>query len=572
MALKTQTFTAGSYAYQSWSNGYVITLKLTQESSNASANTSVISYLFTISNTDNNRFYDYYYSWDISIGGQTIPIRNFYFDLRNNHTTQTIASGEITVSHNGDGSLRLPYNVTIPNVQASNQYGPPAMALSDYWDLISTPRRASVYCPDGTIGNSIDIAIERTEVGQTCTLTYGFGNLRGTIVEKTDQAEVTWRIPTEFYSQIPGAMVGEGAVFCTTYMGDTLLGTESCVLYAYVDESTSKPTIVPSIVDVNSETLALTGDENTLVRYCSNVRAGAEYIGNNSAEITYHKMTHNGRNHYVNPVSIRSVENGVFDFVATDSRGCTTNLRVNKPMIPYVKLTCDLQEVKADPEGNLELRLSGNWFAGSFGAVDNTLKVQFRYKVGSGNYKDWVDLEPVVTGNTYTAQGSVTGLDHRQPHTVQARAIDQLDTEKSVEYTVRVLPVFDWGEHDFNVNGTLNINNLPVADYVVEQGTSGIWNYRKWNSGAAELWGIKRFVSTADATSPVSGFYLNILSVDYPFEFKDIPIAVGSYMAVGTYAFADSVFRETQKFSQRLHIYDGNKDVYANIYVSGSWK
>ena len=30
---------------------------------------------------------------------------------------------------------------------------------------------------------------------------------------------------------------------------------------------------------------------------------------------------------------------------------------------------------------------------------------------------------------------------------------------------------------------------LPVADYVVEQGTSGIWTYRKWNSGLAEYWG-----------------------------------------------------------------------------------
>ena len=29
---------------------------------------------------------------------------------------------------------------------------------------------------------------------------------------------------------------------------------------------------------------------------------------------------------------------------------------------------------------------------------------------------------------------------------------------------------------------------LPVADYVVEQGTSGVWFYRKWNSGFAECW------------------------------------------------------------------------------------
>lgn len=29
---------------------------------------------------------------------------------------------------------------------------------------------------------------------------------------------------------------------------------------------------------------------------------------------------------------------------------------------------------------------------------------------------------------------------------------------------------------------------LPIADYIVEQGTSDGWTYRKWNSGIAECW------------------------------------------------------------------------------------
>ena len=35
-----------------------------------------------------------------------------------------------------------------------------------------------------------------------------------------------------------------------------------------------------------------------------------------------------------------------------------------------------------------------------------------------------------------------------------------------------------------------------IADYVVEQGTSGIWTYRKWNSGIAECWGLWTTTST----------------------------------------------------------------------------
>lgn len=35
-----------------------------------------------------------------------------------------------------------------------------------------------------------------------------------------------------------------------------------------------------------------------------------------------------------------------------------------------------------------------------------------------------------------------------------------------------------------------------IADYIVEQGTSGIWTYRKWNSGIAECWGYWTTTST----------------------------------------------------------------------------
>lgn len=34
----------------------------------------------------------------------------------------------------------------------------------------------------------------------------------------------------------------------------------------------------------------------------------------------------------------------------------------------------------------------------------------------------------------------------------------------------------------------LEIGGSPVADFVVEQGISGYWTYRKWNSGTAEAW------------------------------------------------------------------------------------
>lgn len=43
--------------------------------------------------------------------------------------------------------------------------------------------------------------------------------------------------------------------------------------------------------------------------------------------------------------------------------------------------------------------------------------------------------------------------------------------------------------------GNTIIPSLAV-DYVVEQGTSGIWTYRKWSNGTSECWGRGQWTTT----------------------------------------------------------------------------
>lgn len=46
-----------------------------------------------------------------------------------------------------------------------------------------------------------------------------------------------------------------------------------------------------------------------------------------------------------------------------------------------------------------------------------------------------------------------------------------------------------------------------LADFIVEQGTSGIWTYRKWNSGIAECWGTTRFTNAPMTSAWGYGYY-----------------------------------------------------------------
>ena len=77
-----------------------------------------------------------------------------------------------------------------------------------------------------------------------------------------------------------------------------------------------------------------------------------------------------------------------------------------------------------------------------------------------------------------------------------------------------------------------------VADYVIEEGKSGTWTYRKWNSGKAECWKnvIKEISNTAFVNSNLVTFNgIDVgfgifwtkdipINFDYPFEFEELPV------------------------------------------------
>lgn len=456
MALKTYTWETGDYAYKSWSNSYKIHLTLTEESTSTANNTSVVSYKFWISNTSNNRFMSNDWSWSISIGGKTIAINNFNFYVYPYNVTQTIASGQITVAHNSDGSLNMPYNVSVPNVKALNQYGPPAMALSGTWALTTIPRASGVTCSTANIGTAPTITISSASSSFTHKLTYDFGGLSGTIVERTSSTVYTaWILPSTFYSQIGSATSGSGTIYCYTYNGSTHIGTSSCSFTATVNEGVSRPTITATITDNNSVTRALTGDSSILVRYYSNAYVSMTATALNGATLVQQSITNGSTTYQTSTATFANVETGVFSLSATDSRGFTTtvgrNLVTANKFVSYVRLTCNIENTKPDASGNITVKCDGSYFNGSFGSVANTLTVKCRYKPQGGSYSDWYTMTVTKNGNYYGAYYSFTipSFNYLSTYIFECQATDKLATVSSTPNTAKSLPVFHWSKDNF---------------------------------------------------------------------------------------------------------------------------
>ena len=75
-----------------------------------------------------------------------------------------------------------------------------------------------------------------------------------------------------------------------------------------------------------------------------------------------------------------------------------------------------------------------------------------------------------------------------------------------------------------NGSAIIYFNGAKLSDFVVEQGTSGIWTYRKWNSGVAECWGI--YTMTSACTKAWGAlYYSDTLAprINYPLTFTSRP-------------------------------------------------
>lgn len=336
------------------------------------------------------------------------------------------------------------------------------------------------------------------------------------------------------------------------------------------------PTLTASVEDSNLATLALTGDPGKLIRYFSNAAFTLGAEAHDGATIVERYASCGGKTLSGVDGVFENTESGSFTFTATDSYGNSASETVELPMIPYIPLTCDLAPTKPDAEGNMTVSVSGNCFQGSFGAAENALAVFIRYRETSGSFGDWVALTVNQTGNSYTATGDLTGLDYQKAYGFQAKAEDLLDTTETPEYTAKAIPVFDWGENDFNVNGMFKMNGTPVADFIVEQNTDGIWNYRKWNSGVAECWGETDCKISWMGNNPAYYSTTKLYSV-FPAQFfvSEPVVCVSATNSNSAYVVPCVTTVSEEGVSLVFgRFYGGTDDVSAKVkmYAIGNWK
>ncbi|MDY3011429.1 MAG: hypothetical protein SOR93_09300 [Clostridiales Family XIII bacterium] len=118
------------------------------------------------------------------------------------------------------------------------------------------------------------------------------------------------------------------------------------------------------------------------------------------------------------------------------------------------------------------------------------------------------------------------------------------------------------------------VGNALKVDYIVEEGTAGIWTYRKWNSGIAECWGI--ISSWFSCTIPGLGGYYHPqgIYVDMPIDlFNTTPVGTASIYGGGVACGIQvRAISKTQFYWNALSISNTGQTYTAHMHVKGRWK
>ena len=117
-----------------------------------------------------------------------------------------------------------------------------------------------------------------------------------------------------------------------------------------------------------------------------------------------------------------------------------------------------------------------------------------------------------------------------------------------------------------------------AIDYIVEQGTEGIWTYRKWNSGIAECWGTLQCEITGwNAWGSLYEAASSTRYATFPTGLFNVPpVCVASHEGNGLGAFLETYMSATvERTPTYIHIRPSSASATTlgiNIYAKGTWK
>lgn len=526
------TFSLTSSSY----DGRYMTLSCSQ-SKDVATNKSTITWKLTVTG-GNDKYY--------STGPTTVKINGteVYYCARKDWATKEFPaakgskSGTITVDHDqyGNASIAVSLSTAI--------YVGSVTTKSGTWALDSIPRASQPSCitwPDttddvGNMGNTITIHMNK-KANFTHTVRYSWHTKTGTIATNVVNS-CNWRIPTDFAENIPTATSGWGTIYVDTYNGSTKIGTKSVKFTVHVPSYNLSQ--VPATISLTNENATIdswnvaikgftklnwsvTPQPSQYYNYILGyhlclIQNGDDLTAGDTLSILANTTDTSGVTDYLTytpgtyrlKMAVKDSRSKWSDYVLRDPDDSTKPLKLtiydySTPKIQNASaFRCNSSGTAMDSGTYLSISCSG--MVGSSIDGRNGISAVYQWRVVGDEYNAKVSIPDAPIGEFPVTNAFEVKLTVRDSIGSEATKVISIPLGKTDFHLTPYGAGFGM-YHDSNKPNTvqtawdLEIKGNMIADFVVEQGTSGIWTYRKWNSGIAECWG----QSPQNITTTLSG-------------------------------------------------------------------
>lgn len=414
-----------------------------------------------------------------TINGTTVYQSNERIKL---YTGTVVASGELAIGHDSNGSksfgayVECAIYVTTVNCKGSGSWSLPDIGRASQPSLNTWPTNS----PNFNVGDTIVVHMNRKSTVFTHTVVLKLGSYSYTIgTGVTDNISLdTDRIAANLYAQMPysNSMTGEIAV--TTYSGSTVIGTSSCSIIAHVVNS--NPTFNVAYEDSNSKTVAITGNNQYIIRNNSTLKisvSNAQALNGSTlkaltAVVNGNTVTGmlNGSTGVINAGTVNTARDTKIAVKLTDSRG-------NEGIREITALVYDWTL----PSAIIKLNRKNNYYSESILNVNanyssiggkNSVTIKYRTKkVVNSTYSTYTTVKNNADAN-FTA-------DNEYDWNVQVNVADKLGNTTYNLLLPRGIPIayVDTKKNSFGVNcfpkneKSLEINGKTVFDMVYPVGS-----------------------------------------------------------------------------------------------------
>lgn len=392
-----------------------------------------------------------------------------------------------------------------------------------------------------------------------------------------------------------------------------LVGESEQVVEGYITNASPLFTDY-DLEDLNYTTYELTNDLSTIIKGYSSLRiSNLQATPLKGASISYWIVNDTSyANTGSNAILLEKYSTNSVTVYVQDSRKFTTPLtKTITNFVNYFKLTKGVQNIERvdDVTEQTKISFQGTFFNDKFGsntnAVQNALEVTYKYKITQDS--NWTtgqtSIVPTVSGNNYSFEGLIlgdtnNGFDIANSYDIKVIVKDKLEEAEFTYQLIAGKPAMalfgnkvalgdkyneELSDYDVQLWGNVYLKDEEVdthfknllGDYVIEQGISDIWQYRKWASGVSECWTIE-YIDSGTHTMSANGNIYASSTHEYAFPtdlFIDTPIlSANVQQGGGMWAKATGSTKKDKAVIGFLRSNNSTDSISFNMIAKGYWK